>query len=1221
MINGDDDSIQNISGLKLLESLDLGQPRKIRKEETKNDNFEDEMNLLLSKLNNQMNTVKNKNNFNFELKPFVIDMDFGNSINLKQETSNNDFNNKNNESQILKNGNNNNINNNNNNNNINNNNNRGYILQSSLNERINNLSNNNNNGFNNFITPTQKGDIESISQNNNNNINNNELNNNTPQNINNSVKKVESNNNTPNNNNKEDDFDLDIDEIPEFDNINEENNNNNNINNKKMEKNNLLDTNINPNGNYKIDPNEIDVKESDLEDNNDLRESLKEEEEKKKIEEEKRIQKEKEEEEIRKKEEERKKMENDEREEIEEKNNLEEKEEIEEKNNLEEKEEIKESNKIEQKEEIKESNKIEEKEEITKERDEISINNENKLENNSEKENLKNKNNNVDQNKIKEKEEKKQDEGIINIEDIDSVMTEKNLGAPESANVSGIIPSMRNTKKSELKSKNIKNGDSIDEMVQDKQKEKNSKNNDSKEEEKNTKFKPELRTKTMPENNNKKLKNSAIKKEIKKSYTQKSNIQQIRAHIRKKVVEKDEESMPDLSNIEDYPILINFSKEEKALSEIIPDYKEKILDKENKEEIEARQYFLYKTKSFQDDIKEGEKFSQLIGELETSHPELMKKLYEEQKLNNLPEFDPNVEKKIFEEDKINEMNCPIGGVEDFDSFSLKYFLNNNPKIIESSKKFFSKWRRILGDGNSFYRILMFSFFEAYILSNNTEELQYLLNEMTSDEFIEIYKEKEVDYKTCFSIFSLLLNYIENNNSEKAYEIFIKAYLLKDHSFDKLLITYIRHIITKYIDTFKKLLNNENQNFDDNNKLNTYLIESPYIEPSFIIICIIPYLFNVNMNILTLKGELLKPVQSQINFVDPEENTIPLITFGFFFSSYYKLYSSDFEKKYNYNLNLIENNNKQLTYMFKNLKKCDNCGKETEQILFIEKKFKICKICLEDHLSYACNFRADAFKEDGFIGLEYYTRPILICDNYYIDDLEIIELLESLNILNALCQKYRFCNLCKKNKDNGELINFKCGCLFCQDCLEQTVFKLTNGLKYLNPIEKKEIESTKCNCGKIFDIDEALKHVKCNKNDIKESSNRLRQYINTLCLTCNRELRAEDNLDHSKYIDINDQIKYRKIKIKKNNKNERANNVEYMEIDHLICEQCYMKYFQSKSGKIEFEEDDNNEDEHSNNDNIVDYENRTINCGICCRKHDLDPKLFNEGGCCTGCSII
>ena len=62
-------------------------------------------------------------------------------------------------------------------------------------------------------------------------------------------------------------------------------------------------------------------------------------------------------------------------------------------------------------------------------------------------------------------------------------MTEKNLGAPESANVSGIIPSMRNTKKSELKSKNIKNEDSIDEMVQDKQKEKNSKINDSKEEE------------------------------------------------------------------------------------------------------------------------------------------------------------------------------------------------------------------------------------------------------------------------------------------------------------------------------------------------------------------------------------------------------------------------------------------------------------------------------------------------------------------------------------------------------------------------------------------------------------------------------------------------------------------------------------------------------------------------------------------------------------------
>ena len=95
----------------------------------------------------------------------------------------------------------------------------------------------------------------------------------------------------------------------------------------------------------------------------------------------------------------------------------------------------------------------------------------------------------------------------------------------------------------------------------------------------------------------------------------------------------------------------------------------------------------------------------------------------------------------------------------------------------------------------------------------------------------------------------------------------------------------------------------------------------------------------------------------------------IIYFGFFFSSYYKLYSSDFETKYNYKLNLIENNNKQLTYILKNVRVCQNCKKKTEHILFIEKKFIVCKNCLEDHLSYACNFRAEEFKNGGFLSFK------------------------------------------------------------------------------------------------------------------------------------------------------------------------------------------------------------------------------------------------------------
>ena len=57
----DNDDIENVSGLNLLESLDLGR-RKIYKEEAKekeNEDFVDNINLLLSKLNERIDALKN----------------------------------------------------------------------------------------------------------------------------------------------------------------------------------------------------------------------------------------------------------------------------------------------------------------------------------------------------------------------------------------------------------------------------------------------------------------------------------------------------------------------------------------------------------------------------------------------------------------------------------------------------------------------------------------------------------------------------------------------------------------------------------------------------------------------------------------------------------------------------------------------------------------------------------------------------------------------------------------------------------------------------------------------------------------------------------------------------------------------------------------------------------------------------------------------------------
>ena len=808
------------------------------------------------------------------------------------------------------------------------------------------------------------------------------------------------------------------------------------------------------------------------------------------------------------------------------------------------------------------------------------------------------------------KDEKKGDEMDLEIEEMKSYVTEENP-PPPNASVSS-INSVRNSKikKSNInssisKQKEIKNIDIKD--VEEKESKNSIDEKNSEKEIKNSSLKP---IKTMPQNKSQKLKNSSIKNNLKKSNTTKM-VSLIRATITK--VEKEEDSLPDISGINDYPILDELSEDEKTLNEIIPDFHKKILEKEKREDIEAREYFLNKNKYLKENTKEGELFSQHFGEY-IEHTDLMKKEFNKKGLQNIPSYNTTFEEEIFSEGIFEEMNSPIGGVENMNSFLQKYFFTKNENIAKSSKKFFDKWRRILGDGNSFYRILMFSLFEAYILSNN-EELQYIISEISSDEYIEVYKEKEINYQKCFSIFSIILNLLENNNISKAYEILLKSYLLNDFSFDKLLIVYIKHLIVINIEQVMTICKTNKININNSN-LNCYKIEAPNIEPSFEIICIIPYLFNINMNILSIKGNLSSPIESKFNFIDSENQESPLISFGYFFSSYYKLYQHDFEKIYNYDLNLIENNNKQLTYILKELQDCKNCEKPTEQIVFLEKKFRICKKCLEDHLSNVCNFRSDSFKEDGYIGLEYYTRPIHLNENYYIDDLEIIELLESLNLSNVLFQKYCYniCNYCDGKNKCKEIIKLRCGCSCCQICIENSILNLANGLKYLTPLEKQELKEEKCpKCKNQFDFEEALKHVKYNNEDVKDSSLRLKKYINILCLVCLKELRKED-LTGNKYVDDND-AKYRKIKIKKNNKNERANGIDYMEIEHLICKQCFLKYL--KGHKNELDDEDNENEQNK----PVDLEKGIIYCNICCREHNLDAKFLEEGGCCNNCTAF
>ena len=208
----EDNEIENLSKLNMLESLDLGIPLKYQKEESKEeDNFENEMNILLSKLNNQIETIKKKSKINFQFKPFNLDLNLDNSINNNNKDINNNIDdnmNLNINNNINYNMNNNNINNI-NKNNINSNN---YNIKPSFNNLINEKKANNyitDNNTNNFINNHNITDNIDCSFNENTNNNNEKVlrngNNNNNYNYNfdtlNKMNKNNVNNNNMNNNN------------------------------------------------------------------------------------------------------------------------------------------------------------------------------------------------------------------------------------------------------------------------------------------------------------------------------------------------------------------------------------------------------------------------------------------------------------------------------------------------------------------------------------------------------------------------------------------------------------------------------------------------------------------------------------------------------------------------------------------------------------------------------------------------------------------------------------------------------------------------------------------------------------------------------------------------------------------------------------------------------------------------------------------------------------
>ena len=234
-----------------------------------------------------------------------------------------------------------------------------------------------------------------------------------------------------------------------------------------------------------------------------------------------------------------------------------------------------------------------------------------------------------------------------------------------------------------------------------------------------------------------------------------------------------------------------------------------------------------------------------------------------------------------------------------------------------------RFRTILGDGDCFYRGLIFSFLENIIFTNNVmlmKEILILFDEKINPKNPLV---KEKDYLKQIEILNIgivsqalyiLLKKMENNKTAIAYEILLKLFLYCQ-DFDYGIIFFTRYLLFEYISSNEdKIFSKENQievgcflpeDFVvDKGEKNEYFFENFYSlqlmkAKSFaekIVIYIAPFVFNVDLNVLIYDYGSNSFIEEK-NFVNEKGKSEFQINLLFRKAHYDIYYKKDFYDKY------------------------------------------------------------------------------------------------------------------------------------------------------------------------------------------------------------------------------------------------------------------------------------------------------------------------------------
>jgi len=251
-----------------------------------------------------------------------------------------------------------------------------------------------------------------------------------------------------------------------------------------------------------------------------------------------------------------------------------------------------------------------------------------------------------------------------------------------------------------------------------------------------------------------------------------------------------------------------------------------------------------------------------------------------------------------------------------------------------------KFRSIFGDGDCFYRGLIFSILENIILTNNIMQMKELLilyyekinknNKLILEkDYLKLINQMNTDIVP--EILFIIINKMETDIS-KAYTVLLKSFLFCS-DFDFAIIYFTRYLIYEYISANENKIYSKEYQVEvgcllpddyviDQGEKNDYLFENYYalhlMNPKTfaekIVLYVAPFVFNIRMNILIydfgIGGE--KSIIQEKKFLNENgdknnfQAEINLLFRKMHYDTYYKLdYYEDYQKYFDIFINKFE----------------------------------------------------------------------------------------------------------------------------------------------------------------------------------------------------------------------------------------------------------------------------------------------------------------------------